>query len=111
MKSRTLIEQEADRTLDSLDGVERAHANPFLFKRIMARLKKEEKNLWVNALTFLSRPTVAFAMILVAIFLNAVLYFESRSEALQSAGEADQVFANEYNLTDNTIYDSNSERE
>ena len=110
MKSRTLIEKEVDRTLDSLDGVERANANPFLFTRIVARLK-EEKNLWVNALTFLSRPTIAFATILLAILINAILYFESRSESLQSAGEGEQVFANEYNLTDNTIYDSNSEPE
>ena len=111
MKSRTLIEQEVDKTLDSLDGVERANANPFLFTTLVARLKKEEKNLWVNALTFLSRPTIAFATVVLAIFINAILYFESRSESLQSAGEGEQVFANEYNLTDNTIYDSNSEPE
>ena len=111
MKNKGHIQQEVDKTLNSLDGAERATPNPFLFTRVMASLKKDEKNFWSSALAFLSRPTVAFTTILVAIFVNAVIYYESKSESSQSAGEGEQLFANEYNLTANTIYDSTSEPE
>jgi len=82
-----------------------------MFTRIKASLEKEEESFWNNALTFLSHPKVAFATIVIAIFVNAVIFFESRSESSQSAGEGEQIFANEYNLADNTIYDSPIEPE
>jgi hypothetical protein len=111
MKNKGHIQQEVEKTLNSLDGADRATPNPFLFTRVMVRLKKEEKNFWSGALAFLSRPTVAFATIVVAIFANAIIYYQSRSESSQSTGEGEQLFANEYNLTANTIYDSTSEPE
>ena len=109
MKNKGHIQQEVDKTLSSLDGVERATPDPFLFTRVMASLKRDEKNFWSSALAFLSRPTVAFAMIVIAILVNAVIYYQSRSESSQSIPEGEQLFANEYNLTANTIYDSTSD--
>jgi hypothetical protein len=50
-------------------------------------------------------------MIVIAIFVNAVIYYQSASESSQSTGEGEQLFANEYNLSANTIYDSTSEPE
>jgi hypothetical protein len=111
MKNKGHIQQEVDKTLSSLGGANRATPRPFLFTRVMANLKNDEKNFWSSALAFLSRPTVAFATILLAIFVNAVIYYQSRSESSQSTGEGEQLFANEYNLTANTIYDSTSEPE
>jgi hypothetical protein len=111
MKNKGHIQEEVDKTLSSLDGADRAAPKPFLFTRVMSRLKKDEKNVWSSALAFISRPSVAFATIILAIFVNAVIYYQSRSESSQSTGEGEQLFANEYNLTANTIYDSTSEPE
>jgi len=111
MRTKKQIEQEADKTLNSFDGLHRAAPQPYLFTRVKARLMRKEKNAWSTAFSFLSRPTVAFAMILIALFVNAFLFFEFRAEPVQASGEGAQMFANEYNLTDNTIYDSTVEPE
>jgi hypothetical protein len=109
MRNKEYIQQEADKTLNSFDGIQRAASNPYLFTRIKARLEKDEKNFWSSALSFISRPAVAFATILIVIFINAAVFFESRSESSQPANEGEQLFASDYNLTDNTIYDSTIE--
>ncbi len=110
MNRKEHIQQEVERTLNSLDGIQGAASNPYLFTRVKARLEKHEKNFWGTALAFISRPAVAVTTILIAIFINAVVFYESRSEQpTQSASEGEQLFANDYNLTDNTIYDSTIE--
>ena len=38
MEKRELIENEAEKTLQSLEGIGRAEANPFLFTKIAGRL-------------------------------------------------------------------------
>ena len=48
------IQEEVEKTLESLDGIQRAVANPYLFTRIEARLEKEEKSFWSRTLTFIS---------------------------------------------------------
>jgi len=109
MKNRKRIQEEVDKTLDSLDGMQRASANPYLFTRVKAMLGKEEKNFWGKAIIFISRPSVAVSTIVFAIFITTAIFFESESEKLQAAQEEEQVFASEYNLSANTIYDSTIE--
>ena len=106
MKNKQQIEQEVEKTLDSLNGIERAVANPYLFTRIKARMQTEEKNFWGKSFAFISRPSVSIATIVVAIVINAAVFFGFRSESGQTAQEDEQVFASEYNLSDNTIYDA-----
>jgi hypothetical protein len=110
MKSKEHIQNEVERTLNSLDGMQRAASNPYLFTRVKARIEKDEKNFWTSAIAFMSRPAVAFTTILIALFINAAVFYESRSEQpSQSASEGEQLFASDYNLSDNTIYDSTIE--
>jgi hypothetical protein len=106
MKDKRHIQQEVDKTLDSFEGIQRASANPFLFTRIRATLQKEEKNVWSQVFAFISRPAIAFAGIAIAIVINAVVFFESRSQPLQNTQDEEQVFASEYNLSTSTIYDA-----
>lgn len=109
MDNKKRIHDEVDKTLNSLDGIQRAMANPYLFTRIKAKLERDEKSIWSKALTFLSRPSVALPAILLATFINIAIFFEFRSERKQTTQEAEQVFASEYNLSDNTIYESTIE--
>jgi hypothetical protein len=112
MKNKEQIQREVEKTLESLEGTQKTSANPYLFTRIKAALEQEEKNVWGRALSFISRPSVAFATIIIAIFINAILLYESRSaQPSQSSREGEQLFVNDYNLADNTIYDSTIEPE
>jgi len=106
MKDKEHIQREVDKTLDSLDDIQRAGANPFLFTRIKARLVGEEKSFWSRAVVFISRPAISLSAIAVAIIINAAVFFEFRSESVQSTQDEEQVFASEYNLSPSTIYDA-----
>jgi hypothetical protein len=109
MNNKKRIQEEVEKTLESLDGIERAGSNPYLFTRIKARLEKEEKSFWSMALTFISRPSVAVPAIVLTILINTAIFFEFRSERGQTPQDEEQVFASEYNLSDNTIYESTIE--
>jgi hypothetical protein len=111
MKAKKQIEQEVDKTLSSLDGMQRAEANPYLFTRIKARLEKEERSLWSLATEFISRPAVAIAAIFVAVLINLTVFFEFRPESSETGQDDEQLFASEYNLSSDTIYDSTDPNE
>jgi|SRR5690242_14268377 len=111
MDNKKHIQEEVEKTLNSLDGIQRATANPYLFTRIKASLEKEEKSFWSNALTFISRPSFAVPAIVLTILINTAVFFEFRSEKGPVSQDSEQAFAREYNLSDNTIYESTIEPE
>ena len=111
MNDQKRIQEEVEKTLESLDGIQRTEANPYLFTRIEARLEKGEKSFWSRALTFISRPSVAVPAIVLTILINTAIFFEFKSEKVQTRQDEEQVFASEYNLSDNTIYESTIEPE
>ena len=111
MNDKRHIQEEVEKTLNSLDGIQRATSNPYLFARIRARLEREEKSLWSKALTFISRPLVAVPAIVLTILINTAIFFEFKSEKVQTPQDEEQAFAREYNLGDNTIYESTIEPE
>jgi hypothetical protein len=111
MKAKKHIEQEVDKTIGSLDGMQRAEANPYLYTRIKARLEKEERSIWSLATEFVSRPQVAIAAIFVAVLINLTVFFEFRPEPTQAGQDDEQLFASEYNLSTDTIYDSTEPNE
>jgi hypothetical protein len=111
MDNKKQIQEEAEKTLNSLDGIQKAAANPYLFTRIKARLEKDERSFWSNALTFISHPSVAVPAIVLTILINTAIFFEFKSEKVQAPQDVEQAFASEYNLSDNTIYESTIEPE
>jgi len=112
MRNKQKIQHKVEETLNSLDGVKQATANPFLFTRIKARLEREEKGFWVRAFSFISRPAIAVSAIVIVIFINAIVFLEFLPETGQEVpDENEQVFANEYNLSSNTIYDATIEQQ
>ena len=106
MKAKEHIEHEVDKTLSSLDGAQRAVANPYLFTRIKARLEREERSIWSMVTAFISRPAVALTAFFVAVLLNAAVFLEYRPHAPEAGQDEEQLFASEYNLSTDTIYDS-----
>src|SRR5215204_5359351 len=101
MKQIHDIEQEVNRTLESIDKIQRAGANPYLFTRIKASIQTREKSVWNAASNFISKPLVAFAAILIAILINVFMFLQTNDGSNQPA-DTDQVFASEYNLPSTT---------
>lgn len=106
MDKRQNINEEVQKTLESLDNVQRAQANPYLFTRIRGRLTGEERSFWNLAFRFVSRPVVAVAAILLVILMNVAIILNQPSSTPTPTQEEEQYFASEYNLSGNTIYDA-----
>ena len=90
MKQRSDIEKRVNETLNSLDGVQRATPQPWLFSRIKARLMREEaeeRTVWGTIGSFLSRPVVAIAGVCLILLLNGVFLINQTSESNSIAGQ------------------------
>ena len=99
MTSREKIQQEIESTLQSLDGVKRAEANPFLFTRIKARMNKKA-NGWEDAFSFISRPIIAVAILVIVMAVNGWALWDSGSAGTGITADPTASFselANEYN--------------
>jgi Na+/proline symporter len=109
------IENKVEKTLASIDHATRAKANPFLYTRIMASLKREEKGPWGLASSFINRPAIALAAILVVLIMNSLVFFQSSETNQQPVmQEEDQIFASEYNYPQTTadrFYSVNEEQQ
>jgi hypothetical protein len=67
---------EIDDILSSLDGISRANARPFMYTRVMARIR-EENTFLARAVGFFARPVVAFACLSAVLTANVYTVFTS----------------------------------
>jgi len=99
MIQKEKIQVEIEQTLQSLDKVKRAEANPFLFTRIKARMDKKA-NGWEWIFSFVSRPVIAIAIMVLVMAVNGWALFGSGSNDTATADNsniAGSELANEYN--------------
>jgi len=97
MTSKEKIQQEIEQTLQSLDNVKRAEANPFLFTRIKARMDKKA-NGWEWLFSFVSRPAIAIAIVVLVMTVNGwALWGSGSDEAVAADNNSVSELANEYN--------------
>ena len=109
MTSKEKIQQELEQTLKCLDGVKRAEANPFLFTRIQARMAKKD-NAWERTFSFISKPAIAMAIVLLVMAVNgwALLGSNSDDNIIGDSANVSEL-ANEYNVVasvDNYDYEN-----
>lgn len=98
-------DQQVQKILGSLDGMQRAEAPPFLYTRIMARLQEQPLTSWDRLVHWMARPIVAIAIAAGCILLNAAVFITADTPTESS-------FSNENNLEDDlsssvttTLYD------
>ncbi|HYC28362.1 MAG TPA: hypothetical protein VEB42_06085 [Chitinophagaceae bacterium] len=104
MEQKNRIDKLVEETLESLEGMNRAKANPFLFTRVEARLKQQGKSGWEQLTAYVSKPAFALAMLCMVIFSNAVVMY--RQSAKEEVPEQQQVaLTEEYNITTTALYD------
>lgn len=98
MTSKEKIQQEIERTLQSLDGLKRAEANHFLFTRIKARMNKKADG-WESIFSFVSKPAIAIAILVIVMAVNGwALWGSGTSETIVGDGNTSfSELANEYN--------------
>jgi len=109
MTSKEKIQQEIEQTLQCLDGVKRAEANPFLFTRIKARMAKKD-SAWERTFSFISKPAIAMAIVLLVMTVNgwALLGSDSNNNTIGDSANVSEL-ANEYNVVasvDNYDYEN-----
>jgi hypothetical protein len=88
----------AEDALNSLDGISRASANPFLYTKIMARLDAANSG-WEKVANWLSKPAFAFASIAIFVSINIAVIMNGlgKSEAaLVQKGTVEQMLAAEF---------------
>jgi hypothetical protein len=97
------IQKKVAEALNSLDGIQRAQPAPYFFTRLIARMQNDKKNVWENFGTFISRPLVAIATILVVVLLNSMAFFKNDSPVKSSVIEQnDPALNNAYDVASNT---------
>ena len=74
------INNEVEKTLQSLDGLQRAQANPFLYTRIRAKLEQRENSSWEKVFSFVNRPVVALAILFTVILVNSLIVFNNKKQ-------------------------------
>lgn len=103
MTNNDLIQQEVEKTLQSLEGVQRAEANPYLFTRIKARMQKNTS--WELISSFVSRPIVALATLLLVMIINALVVLSSGNNEGNGTEIAVTDIAEDYKLATSTNYE------
>ena len=62
MANKNFSDQELEAILNSLDGIQKATPQPFLYTRLMARMQRADDNAWSRALQFVSKPAFALGI-------------------------------------------------
>jgi hypothetical protein len=107
MKQKHEIEHQVEEALKSLDGLERAKANHFLYTRVHAKLSIAPKTIWESITSYISKPVIAMAMLCMVILTNAaVVYWQSAPDDVVASTDQPQLaLTEEYHITVASIYE------
>ena len=104
------ISKLIDGVLESLDGLQRAEPNPFLYTRVMARINREHDSTWEKIANLFSRPVVAFATVILFIAINAIVLFKNTDDSATITQEPTLLAGNDFGLSVTSFYDINPEQ-
>ncbi len=102
------LEWQVNQAMNSLDGIQRAKANPFLYTRIKAAID-EQNSAWGRAARIFTRP--AYALTIAGLFISLNLYVainRHQQPAAKSIAEGEQAFASELATVNYNLLDLNS---
>lgn len=109
MANKNFSEQELETILNSLDGIQKAAPQPFLYTRLLARMQRVDDNAWSRALQIVSKPAFALGLILVFLMINGYILFNQFNNTPVPAEESTQALALEYTSLTSPFYDNNDE--
>lgn len=95
-----------EQTLQSLDGARRAVPRPYLITRIKANMQQRDmKNAWAKLNDFLSRPAIAWTIILMLLVGNLAIIIMSRDSDRSFAKETMIEYKDESAMNMTDVYD------
>lgn len=100
-------EEEIERTMTSIDTLQRAEAPAFFYTRLQARLEQPQRprGAWLLAIT---RPAVSFTTLALLVALNVAVIIRyvraSKSTGTAQAASGLQQFAAMYNLDGTSLF-------
>ncbi|WP_394990178.1 hypothetical protein [Emticicia sp.] len=95
MKNLNIIEQEIDKTLASLKGIERATINPFFYTRLEANMQQRNAPLP----RFVFRPAFIWSLLALIVVLNVSVAIRYSKKDKASEEQNASAFAQEYGLS------------
>jgi len=109
MKQGHNWELKAEEALESLNGIQRASANPFLYTRIRATLA-EHQNKWSRIANFIGRPVIVFSVTGLFIGLNAwaIMHYPVNNTVAKHAPDKEPFFDQDYATVDYSFLDTNN---
>ena len=109
MKQRTDIEKRVEETLNSLDGIQRATPQPWLFSRIKKRLAEDEdRTIWGAIGGYLGKPAIAIAGLCFILMVNVFLVVNNQQKentASFFSAQADQSVDSESLIASSSSFD------
>ncbi len=106
MKNRKInIDQEVQKTMESIDQIQRVEGNTFLYTRLQEKLRQEAAG---DVVTIRSRsPVWQVALVLVLLFITgfALMEFGYFDESTETVATSIDEFADEYALASNETED------
>src|SRR2546428_14154776 len=102
---KNALDNKIKNTLASLDGIERASPGPFFFTRLKVRMEHRTRNLWEEMGSFLTKPVVALAGILVIVIVNLTVIYSNNEPAVIEPGQSEYAANDEYVQLSNRIYE------
>jgi hypothetical protein len=100
MEKRELIKREAENTLQSLDGISRAEANPFLYTKITGRLGESGR----TEKRFNYKLALGVLILFTAVNIGSYIYVQKESNTAETSREYRiSSFSSEY-FSNNNIY-------
>lgn len=112
MSTKTDIGSKMEEVLNSLGGIRRATPRPFLYTRIMARISKDATTTrWEKMASYISKPSYAFATIVLFLLINVAVIFHFSANTKPVARDNTTVVSdNEYSLSVSSLYDINPDQ-
>jgi len=83
MNIKNNIQKEVEKTLQSIDQISRAAANPFLFTRIKAKMQRES-NVWERIVSFVTKPAIAVVVLVVIFVTNGWFVLQAQHQRVTS---------------------------
>lgn len=100
MEKRNKIEEEIEKTMHSIDGLEKLKANPFMFQRVQAKIEEESQ----DKLPLLKPNFLVALLIIILLNVLTLAYFYKDASNFKNSvnSETIQLISKEYNI--NTVY-------
>lgn len=94
MKDLDKIEQEVDKTMASLEGIQKAAVRPFFYTRLEAKMQQR----YVPSTKIVLRPAFIWSFLALILVLNVGVMIRFSQQNNASEGQNASTFAQEYGL-------------